>query len=281
MRRGVLSLSTICATAAAALALAANPAASQGVRKPVPLPGVDPGGVMVAFVGRGIDYTRPGLSDRLARDGEGEIIGFDLVDRDRRPFCRVDCQALTDAAQAMLAAAPQSRLAVFKVDGAGLAAPALQMAVQAKAAIVVLDLPDDAQTAVLLRAASERFRDTLIILAPRPSEAAPAQPAAEAGQPAMSEKPGGDASVQAAAPPATPPTAPAATAAPVPRPDTVIVAANPPATSPPSGNAALAHGGPASRIAAEAVRIVAASPSTRGATLKAQVETQVEPAPGK
>jgi len=49
-------------------------------------PGRDPGDVAIAFIGTGIDYTLPGLAQRLARDGEGELIGWDLEDKDRKPF---------------------------------------------------------------------------------------------------------------------------------------------------------------------------------------------------
>ncbi|MBX9924777.1 MAG: hypothetical protein K2Y05_00320 [Hyphomicrobiaceae bacterium] len=286
-------------------------AAAQGVRKPVPLPGADPGGVTVAIIGPGVDYTRAGLSDRLARDGEGEIIGFDLVDRDRRPFCRVECEAQTDAAMALLQAAPGTRLALFKVDGANLAAPALQMAVTAKAAVVLLELPDDAQAAALLRAASERFRDTLIVFSPRqsavrnaaqPSSEGPAKPG-ETGLASASAAPTvGNATASAAGgtadksslpntsspPPATakdpaqpsdatqpaPPTSPN-TASPA----TVTTAVPPPSRSDTviaarDGNVSPAETSLAAavRLAAEAANIVTASPATRGAALKARVE---------
>ena len=52
---------------------------------PVP-PGRDPGGIPVAIVGQGLDYTLPHLAQMLARDGEGEITGYDFADEDRRPF---------------------------------------------------------------------------------------------------------------------------------------------------------------------------------------------------
>ena len=55
---------------AAALMLAATTAAS--APKPKIPAGLDPGGVTVALVGNGIDYTRPTISHRLARNGEGE-----------------------------------------------------------------------------------------------------------------------------------------------------------------------------------------------------------------
>lgn len=48
--------------------------------------GRDPGGVAVALVGLGADYTRPEIARKLARDGEGELIGWDLADNDNRPY---------------------------------------------------------------------------------------------------------------------------------------------------------------------------------------------------
>lgn len=49
-------------------------------------PGRDPGGAAVAIIGGGLDYRREEFAARLARDGEGELIGWDFVDEDRRPF---------------------------------------------------------------------------------------------------------------------------------------------------------------------------------------------------
>lgn len=59
---------------------------AQKAGKPRVPPGVDPGGVAIAIIGGGIDYTRPEIAARLARDGEGEIVGWDFIDNDRRPF---------------------------------------------------------------------------------------------------------------------------------------------------------------------------------------------------
>lgn len=66
--------------------LALGPAALAQAKKPPLPPGLDPGGVAVALLTTGIDYTVPEVARRLARDGEGELIGFDLVDNDNRPF---------------------------------------------------------------------------------------------------------------------------------------------------------------------------------------------------
>src|SRR4029077_8292457 len=63
----------------------ATTAAAQRKKPPLP-PGRDPGGVAIALLGSGIDYTVPHIAQRLARDGEGELIGFDLVDNDNRPL---------------------------------------------------------------------------------------------------------------------------------------------------------------------------------------------------
>ena len=60
-------------------------AAAQG-RKPRLPAGLDPGGVAVALLSTGIDYQASDIARRLARDGEGDLIGWDLVDRDNRPF---------------------------------------------------------------------------------------------------------------------------------------------------------------------------------------------------
>lgn len=48
--------------------------------------GRDPGGIAVAIIGGGIDYRGAEIAARLARDGEGELIGWDFVDDDARPF---------------------------------------------------------------------------------------------------------------------------------------------------------------------------------------------------
>ncbi|MEQ1717152.1 MAG: S8 family serine peptidase [Hyphomicrobium sp.] len=69
------------------------------------MPGAqDPGGIAVALIGPGVDYTRVELASRLARDGEGELIGWDFIDNDRRPFkANDDLEAMgyTDRGTAM------------------------------------------------------------------------------------------------------------------------------------------------------------------------------------
>jgi hypothetical protein len=57
----------------------AGPADARQPKPRIP-PGRDPGGIAVAMVGRGLDFARAGFLQRLARDGEGEAIAWDLVD---------------------------------------------------------------------------------------------------------------------------------------------------------------------------------------------------------
>jgi hypothetical protein len=86
--------------------------------KPKVPSGSDPGGIAVAIIGSGVNYTLPGIASRLARDGEGDIIGLDFIDRDNRPFDVAEPDATPDGirpmgttlASVLLAAAPQARL---------------------------------------------------------------------------------------------------------------------------------------------------------------------------
>ena len=60
-----------------------------GVREPLDAPvppGVDPGGVAVALVDSGVNYTLPTIAKRLARGADGKLLGFDYWDMDDRPF---------------------------------------------------------------------------------------------------------------------------------------------------------------------------------------------------
>jgi len=71
-------------------------------RDPAYPPGLDPGGVAVAVFPEAIDYTAPEIVRRLARDGEGDVIAWDFLDSDPRPFGPtdpriVDLLAMSDA----------------------------------------------------------------------------------------------------------------------------------------------------------------------------------------
>ena len=70
---------------AAALMLFSAGSGARAADPKVPA-GRDPGGIAVALVGAGLDYRRADVAGRLARDGEGELIGWDFADNDARPF---------------------------------------------------------------------------------------------------------------------------------------------------------------------------------------------------
>ncbi len=85
------------------------PAASAKPKLP---PGRDPGGVAIAIIGAGVDYTRPEIAARLARDGEGDLIGWDFIDNDNRPFTKDHHPTLLPH----VAAAPAVRLVPLRVS---------------------------------------------------------------------------------------------------------------------------------------------------------------------
>jgi hypothetical protein len=81
----------IAASSFAALLLSAvSGAATAQSRDPTYPPGLDPGGVAVAVFPEAIDYTAPDIVRRLARDGEGDVIAWDFLDNDPRPFGPTD-----------------------------------------------------------------------------------------------------------------------------------------------------------------------------------------------
>lgn len=72
----------------------------------------------VAILTAGFDYTRPGIASRLARDGEGEIIAWDVIGNDRFPYAEGgDTELLTALTATLAADAPVSLLAV-RIDPA-------------------------------------------------------------------------------------------------------------------------------------------------------------------
>ena len=90
-------------------------------RKPKLPAGLDPGGVAIALFSTGIDYRATDIAQRLARDGEGDLIGWDLVDRDNRPFNAAAAEtpaALGGDANALVRAVGQSgrRVVPVRID---------------------------------------------------------------------------------------------------------------------------------------------------------------------
>lgn len=131
---------------------------------PVP-PGIDPGGVPVALVGHGIDYRAEDIRDRLARDGEGEITGFDFVDNDRRPFGIPGDSAV---ARVALQEGRSSTLIVVRTDfsKADILGPSLRFAAQSPARIIaMLEAWDNGAFATLASAAARYFPEHLFLAA--------------------------------------------------------------------------------------------------------------------
>ena len=105
---------------ALALSLATTQALA-GEGEPKVPPGVDPGGVAVALIDSGVNYTLPHIAPRLARDKDGNLVGHDFADGDdtpydivpggRSPLARRHGSAV---ASILLAEAPDARLIPYR-----------------------------------------------------------------------------------------------------------------------------------------------------------------------
>jgi len=151
-------------------ARAQNPV--QEKKPPVP-PGRDPGGVAIALIGTGIDYTLPELAQHLARDGEGELIGWDLADQDRKPFdrskgnTRPEWGGDSSLVSSFLSGTRDVRLLPVRVDPADPSAMARAMVfvAQTPARIAVLAMWGNSRADwEPFRQASLRFKDVLVIV---------------------------------------------------------------------------------------------------------------------
>lgn len=119
-------------------------AAARGKDPRVP-PGTDAGGIAIALISTGIDYTLPHITARLARDGEGELIGWDFADDDALPYEPAGAHRHgTTLASLLLTEAPDARLVPVRIDleqPASLAR-ALAFVGQTPARVVVLSSRD-------------------------------------------------------------------------------------------------------------------------------------------
>jgi subtilisin family serine protease len=141
------------------------PADAMGsVRKPKLPPGRDPGGVAVAIIGGGVDYTDPLIASRLARDGEGDLIGWDFVDNDNRPHAPAEEATVT--LRALIDRAPSARFIPVRVPRADPAAllRALGFVLQTPARIALLaESPLQADAIEMVRAVAAGARSVLVI----------------------------------------------------------------------------------------------------------------------
>lgn len=146
----------------AALLLSSYALATESQSPKVP-PGRHPGGYPVAIIGGGIDYTLPNVAQMLARDGEGEVIGYNFRSDDRRPFGK---GPETDAAEILLAEGQAATLVVISADVADQRqlANAIGYAAQSPAQIIAVFAPaSDDSIAAVLAAAAQKFPNHLFL----------------------------------------------------------------------------------------------------------------------
>lgn len=164
------------AAAAIILAVLGVAATAQIMSKPKVPPGRDPGGVAVAVVDTGVNYLLPEIAERLARDGEGEMIGLDLDDGSLVPFDRLNDEASLEPAQRgtplasiVLAEAPKSRLVTIRLKARDFSGPARAAAFAASGPARILAIVATSSTRALdldaFRLAAIQFKDLLFVIA--------------------------------------------------------------------------------------------------------------------
>ncbi|MEM6497227.1 MAG: hypothetical protein AAF709_10920 [Pseudomonadota bacterium] len=151
--------------AAMTMLLLLPPSGVQASEPKVP-PGLDPGGVAIALLGDGVDYTKPEIAKRLARDGEGDLIAWDFVDNDIRPYAKAG-QSTLDAEYLITASAGVSLVIVKEPAGNNAAAIGHMstFVVRTPARIVAWPAgrPERVDWPVMFQAA-QRFKDRLFIV---------------------------------------------------------------------------------------------------------------------
>lgn len=152
------------------MCLSALTATAQSKDPPVP-PGRDSGGIPVAVIGPGLDYTLPHLAQMLARDGEGEITGYDFADEDRRPFevkgATAEIGRGTRVAEIVIGEGQAATLIAVraKMDDAITLTKAIKFAAQSPARIIAIDrafvTPIDME---MFTSAARHYREHLFIV---------------------------------------------------------------------------------------------------------------------
>lgn len=148
-----------------ALAFSLAAAFAADADPPVP-PGRDGGGTPIAILCRGLDYTPEAFAARLARDGEGEIIGYDYLDDDRRPYAKNEAGAQS-MAEIILGEGQTTSLVVLRADTGDMLSlsHALIFASKSPARIIVIDgVPRDRAANAALASAVRHFHDRLFII---------------------------------------------------------------------------------------------------------------------
>lgn len=163
---------------AALLLVLLSPAQALAQDPKVP-PEKDPGAVSVALVGAGVDYTDPAIAKRLARDGEGNIVGWDFVDNDIHPYAT---DATSNAQAKQLLSNTAVELVPIRVpnDAPEAVTKAVAFAAFTEArTIVILQSTAKMQDWSLFESARVHFKNVLVVVPFRGAAAdAPAYPAA-------------------------------------------------------------------------------------------------------
>lgn len=154
-----ISLAVTCGTVATGTAWAADPK--------VPPASFTEDSRPIAILTIGFDYTRPDIAARLARDGEGEIISWDLPGDDRFPYDPTgDTELMTALAGLIPEAAPVSLLAV-KIDPAdpALLAKGLAFIARTPARTVLVPMwTQQRQPWDVFAQAADHFKDLRIVV---------------------------------------------------------------------------------------------------------------------
>jgi hypothetical protein len=151
------------------LVLATTGAPAQSAKPKVP-PGTDPGGIAIALIAYGIDYIDAEIAPRLARDGEGEIIGWDFVTNDNKPFAAAPDAGIdgTRLAKLILSAYARGRLVPLRIASSDPAqfAQAMRFALQSPARIVAVPILNERRPEFgeVLNAAAAHARDRLFVV---------------------------------------------------------------------------------------------------------------------
>ncbi len=130
-------------------------------------PAPAPDGIAVAILGPGVDYRVPALRDRLARDGEGDLISWDFADGDIRPFEDALAGRGTPYALAVLNAHAAATLVFVRERLGDPQAFGHMMSFVAKTPARIVMWPDARPTRPdwpILSEAVRRFKDHLFII---------------------------------------------------------------------------------------------------------------------
>lgn len=156
------------------LALALASAAQAGDKPPVPVAPA-PGGVRVALVDSGVDYTQPVIAAALARRADGTPLGIDFRDLDARPFDRVPGPPTreggprrhgTAVASVLLREAPDVALVPYRYPGQDMRLMHALVTHAAAVGVRVMGLPlgsDDPSQWQAFQAAADAHPDMLFV----------------------------------------------------------------------------------------------------------------------